>query len=109
MKRTSVPKLTAITFPKTSRDFGSLSNAYTLTDIEFINNTIFNELCCGIINQKSKEKFLLIVDKLKNKGAEGIILGCTEIIMLISQDDINIPVFDTTKIHAEKAAELSLI
>lgn len=78
-------------------------------DIEFINNTIFNELCCGIINQKSKEKFLLIVDKLKNKGAEGIILGCTEIIMLISQDDINIPVFDTTKIHAEKAAELSLI
>ena len=78
-------------------------------DIEFINNTIFNELCCGIISQKSKEKFLLIVDKLKNKGAEGIILGCTEIIMLISQDDINISVFDTTKIHAEKAAELSLI
>ena len=58
-------------------------------DIEFINNVIFNELCCGNINPDSKKKFLNIVEKLKNKGAEGVILGCTEIVMLISQKDID--------------------
>ncbi len=77
-------------------------------DIEFINNVIFNELCCGEINPKSKQKFIEIVEKLKNKGAEGIILGCTEIVMLISQKDIDIPVFDTTAIHAETAAQMSI-
>lgn len=77
-------------------------------DIEFINNVIFNELCCGEIKAESKKKFLEIVEKLKNKGAEGIILGCTEIVMLISQKDIDIPVFDTTEIHAETAAQLSI-
>ena len=77
-------------------------------DIEFINNVIFNELCCGEINPKSKQKFIEIVEKLKNKGAEGVILGCTEIVMLISQKDIDIPVFDTTAIHAETAAQMSI-
>lgn len=77
-------------------------------DIEFINNVIFNELCCGEINPKSKQKFIEIVEKLKKKGAEGVILGCTEIVMLISQKDINIPVFDTTAIHAETAAQMSI-
>ena len=77
-------------------------------DIEFINNVIFNELCCGEINPKSKQKFIEIVEKLKKKGAEGVILGCTEIVMLISQKDIDIPVFDTTAIHAETAAQMSI-
>lgn len=77
-------------------------------DIEFINNVIFNELCCGEINLKSKQKFIEIVEKLKKKGAEGVILGCTEIVMLISQKDIDIPVFDTTAIHAETAAQMSI-
>lgn len=77
-------------------------------DIEFINNVIFNELCCGEIKAESKKKFLEIVEKLKNKGVEGVILGCTEIVMLISQKDIDIPVFDTTEIHAETAAQLSI-
>lgn len=75
-------------------------------EIEFINNVIFSELCCGKINTESKKKFLEIVEKLKKKGAEGVILGCTEIVMLISQKDVDIPVFDTTEIHAETAAEL---
>ncbi|MDE7314845.1 MAG: aspartate/glutamate racemase family protein, partial [Mucispirillum sp.] len=66
------------------------------------------ELCCGKIKTESKNKFLEIIEKLKNKGAEGVILGCTEIVMLISQKDIDIPVFDTTEIHAETAAELSI-
>lgn len=77
-------------------------------DIEIINDVIFNELCCGIIKEESKNRLLKIVEKLKNQGAEGIILGCTEIILLISQQDIDIPVYDTTEIHAESAAELSL-
>lgn len=77
-------------------------------DIEFINNAIFNELCCGEIKADSKKKFLDIVENLKRKGTEGIILGCTEIVMLISQKDIDIPVFDTTEIHAETAAEFSI-
>lgn len=77
-------------------------------DIELINNVIFNELCCGEIKADSKKKFLDIVENLKRKGAEGIILGCTEIVMLISQKDIDIPVFDTTEIHAETAAEFSI-
>lgn len=77
-------------------------------DVEFINNVIFNELCKGDIKAESKRKFLEIVDRLKLRGAEGIILGCTEIVMLISQKDIDIKVFDTTQIHAETAAELSL-
>lgn len=77
-------------------------------DMEYINNVIFNELCRGEIKHQSKEKFLEIVEKLKSKGAEGVILGCTEIVMLISQKDIDIKVFDTTEIHAETAAELSL-
>lgn len=77
-------------------------------EVEFINNVIFNELCKGDIKAESKRKFLEIVDGLKLRGAEGIILGCTEIVMLISQKDIDIKVFDTTQIHAETAAELSL-
>lgn len=77
-------------------------------DIELINSVIFNELCCGEIKADSKKKFLDIVEKLKRKRAEGIILGCTEIVMLISQNDIDIPVFDTTEIHAETAAQLSI-
>lgn len=77
-------------------------------EVEFINNVIFNELCKGDIKAESKRKFLEIVDRLKLKGAEGVILGCTEIVMLISQKDIDIKVFDTTQIHAETAAELSL-
>lgn len=77
-------------------------------EVEFINNVIFNELCKGDIKAESKRKFLEIVDRLKLRGAKGIILGCTEIVMLISQKDIDIKVFDTTQIHAETAAELSL-
>lgn len=77
-------------------------------DIEYINNVIFDELCCGEIRQQSKEKFIEIIEKLKSRGAEGIILACTEIVMLISQKDIDIKVFDTTAIHAETAAEYAL-
>lgn len=77
-------------------------------DIETVNDIIYNELCLGNILQTSKEKYIEIIEKLSKKGAEGVILGCTEIGLLINQKDTSLPVFDTTKIHAEKAALLSI-
>ena len=77
-------------------------------DIEIINKVIYEELCLGTINSNSKKKFLEIVDKLRNKGAEGIILGCTEIGLLIKNEDTDVPLFDTAIIHAEQAAIYSI-
>ena len=77
-------------------------------DIETINEVIYDELCLGTINSNSKKKFLEIVDKLRSKGAEGIILGCTEIGLLIKNEDTDVPLFDTAIIHAEQAAIYSI-
>lgn len=77
-------------------------------DIEIVNSIIFDELCHGIIKKESKDEYLRIIDFLYKQGAQGIILGCTEIGLLIDQTDTSIPLFDTTFIHAEKAAKLSL-
>ena len=77
-------------------------------DIEIINEVIYDELCLGTINSNSKKKFLEIVDKLRSKGAEGIILGCTEIGLLIKNEDTDVPLFDTAIIHAEQAAIYSI-
>ena len=77
-------------------------------DIEIINEVIYDELCLGTINSDSKKKFLEIVDKLRSKGAEGIILGCTEIGLLINKTDTDVPLFDTAIIHAEQAAMYSI-
>ena len=77
-------------------------------DIEIINEVIYDELCLGTINSDSKKKFLEIVDKLRSKGAEGIILGCTEIGLLIKNEDTDVPLFDTAVIHAEEAAIYSI-
>ena len=77
-------------------------------EIEFINSVIFNELCLGKILSSSKDKFLKIIDRLANLGAKSVILGCTEIGLLISQDDLEILVFDTTIIHAKKCAKMAL-
>ena len=77
-------------------------------DIEIINKVIYDELCLGTINSDSKKKFLEIADKLRSKGAEGIILGCTEIGLLIKNADTDVPLFDTAIIHAEQAAIYSI-
>jgi len=77
-------------------------------DRNFIHHTIFNELVHGKITKDSKNGFIKIIEDLKNKGAQGVILGCTEIPLLIKQADIDIPVFDTSKIHAESAVEFAL-
>ncbi|HBH0163711.1 TPA: aspartate/glutamate racemase family protein [Clostridioides difficile] len=77
-------------------------------DCIIVNDTIFNELCLGIISESSKKAFLSIIDKLGKQGAEAVILGCTEIGLLIKQNDTSIPLFDTTVIHAIEAALSSI-
>ncbi len=77
-------------------------------DIEVINDIIYGELCLGKISSTSKEKYMEIIGKLGKQGAEGVILGCTEIGLLISQADTVLPVFDTTKIHAEEVARIAI-
>jgi len=79
-----------------------------LQDRNTIHQIIYDELVVGKIKPASKEKYLAIIDKLKTRGAEGIILGCTEIGLLIKQSDSDLPVFDTTLIHAVAAVEFSL-
>lgn len=73
-------------------------------DRERINKIIYEELCLGKITTISKKFYLDVVMKLSHQGAEGVILGCTEIGMLINQSDTTVPLFDTTKIHAVQAA-----
>lgn len=73
-------------------------------DIEIVNSIIYNELCLGKLEKKSKEEYLKIIHKLKDRGAEGVILGCTEINLLIKQKDTDVLLFDTTYIHAKSAA-----
>ena len=74
----------------------------------FINDTIYQELCLGTISPVSKRHFLDIVDTLAEQGAQAVILGCTEIGLLFTQADTSVPLFDTTLIHAQKAAEYAL-
>jgi aspartate racemase len=75
---------------------------------ETIHNIIYNELCLGLIKPSSKEKFLKIIKNLNTNGAEGVILGCTEIPLLIKDEDVDIPLFDTNTIHAKAAVEFAL-
>ncbi len=76
---------------------------------DYINTVIFDELCAGILKQESRDRFVQIINRLvAEDGAQGVILGCTEIPLLIKQQDVTVPVFDTTRIHSEAAVEYSL-
>ncbi|AIW28777.1 aspartate/glutamate racemase family protein [Bacillus velezensis] len=75
---------------------------------ELINNIIYQELCLGEIKQSSKNIYKKIINNLVGRGAEGIILGCTEIGLLVKVEDSEVPLFDTTLIHAQKAVNKSL-
>lgn len=76
--------------------------------IEIVNRVIYDELCLGMISSGYREQYLKIIDALALKGAQGVILGCTEIGLLVHQEDTSLPVFDTTQIHARKAALASI-
>jgi aspartate racemase len=86
---------------------GITVNIPGLEDRNFIHRVIFKELFSAYINPVSKKRFLSIMDALEGDGAQGIILGCTEIPLLIRQEDTVMPVFDTTEIHALAAVELA--
>ena len=69
-------------------------------DKNIVHNIIYDELCRGIIREESRKAYIEIIEEMKGRGAEGVILGCTEIPLLIKNGDVSIPVFDTTKIHS---------
>ena len=77
-------------------------------DRKIVHDTIYRELCLGEVRPASRDQYLRIVDKLVVQGAEGVILGCTEICMLIEQSDTSVRLFDTTAIHANEAVKFAL-
>jgi aspartate racemase len=80
----------------------------TSADREIVHRVIYEELVLGRINLHSQQEYLRIIAELASRGAEGIILGCTEIGLLVKQADCAIPLFDTTLIHANAAVEYAL-
>jgi aspartate racemase len=72
-------------------------------DRDLIHRVIYDELCLGVVEDASREEYLRIIEDLRARGAEGIIEGCTEIVMLVQQAHTDVPLFDTTSIHAEAA------
>lgn len=77
-------------------------------EMQIVHDIIYNELCLGEIKENSKERYKKIIKNLTKKGAEGVILGCTEIPLLIKQEDVEVPLFDTTRIHAEFAVDYAI-
>jgi aspartate racemase len=77
-------------------------------DRRIVHGVIYEELCVGIVDDGSREEYRRIIRGLVDRGAQGILLGCTEIDLLIGQADSPVPVFDTTRLHAERAVELAL-
>lgn len=89
---------------------GRLSEKYGIEVIvpeqearEVVHDVIYNELCLGKINEKSRASYLAIIDRLTEQGAQAVILGCTEIALLVQQQHTSTPLYDTTAIHAEQA------
>jgi len=77
-------------------------------DRRLVHDVIYQELCLGIVKEESRETYRRVIGDLVDRGAEGILLGCTEIDLLIGPQDAPVPVFDTTRLHAERAVDLAL-
>jgi aspartate racemase len=95
-------------YPTRLREFAIETIVPEKDDRDFIHNSIFDELGKEIFRDETKQRYLQIIDKLNRNGAEGIILGCTEIPLLIKQEDCSVPVYDTTMIHAKYAVDFAL-
>jgi len=78
------------------------------SDRRIVHNVIYEELCVGIVRDSSREEYRRIMRALADDGAQGILLGCTEIDLLVGPGDSPVPVFDTTRLHAERAVTLAL-
>ncbi|MHB8800855.1 MAG: aspartate/glutamate racemase family protein [Thermoanaerobaculia bacterium] len=77
-------------------------------DRETVHRVIYDELCRGVVREESRRAYRELIRRLVDRGAEGVILGCTEIGLLVSPSDAPVPVFDTTRLHAEAAVDLAL-
>ncbi|MFM2598527.1 aspartate/glutamate racemase family protein [Vibrio fortis] len=77
-------------------------------DQDAVHTIIYDELCKGVIKESSKKQYLTIIDKLYAEGAQAVILGCTEIALLVNQQDTQVPLYDTTEIHAKQGVEYAL-
>ena len=77
-------------------------------DQDTVHTIIYDELCKGVIKESSKQQYLAIIDKLYAEGAQAVILGCTEIALLVNQQDTEVPLYDTTEIHAKQGVEYAL-
>lgn len=78
------------------------------TDRQIIHDIIYNELILGVIKPESKQSYIKIINKMTEEGITGVVLGCTEIPMLIKQEDVTIEVFDTTEIHSRAAVDYAI-
>jgi aspartate racemase len=95
-------------YTKRLKTKGIASIVPEMPERDFIHNAIMSELLIEVFKNETKEKFLYIIDELEQNGAEGIVLGCTEIPLLIKQKDIHLPVFNTLEIHAKAAVDFAL-
>ncbi|HEY8583892.1 MAG TPA: aspartate/glutamate racemase family protein [Capillimicrobium sp.] len=77
-------------------------------DRRIVHDVIYDELCVGVVRDASREEYRRIMRSLADRGAEAILLGCTEIDLLVGPGDAPVPTFDTTRLHAERAVELAL-
>ena len=77
-------------------------------DRRIVHDVMYDELCVGVIRNSSREEYGRIMLALAERGAEGILLGCTEIELLVGPEDAPVPVFDTTRLHVQKAVDLAL-
>jgi aspartate racemase len=77
-------------------------------DRRTVHRVIYDELCVGVISERSRDEYRRIMQRLRAAGAEAILFGCTEIDLLVGPEDSPVPVFDTTRLHAERAVELAL-
>jgi aspartate racemase len=92
-----------------TRDHGLMVRTPAAADRDLIDQVIFDELCNGIVSDESRRRFLQIIEQLRRRGAEAVIAGCTEIGMLVQQRHTRLPLFDTTRIHAEEAVRWALV
>jgi aspartate racemase len=75
---------------------------------ELVHRIIYEELCVGIVRPQSKAAYLEEIERLRRQGADGVILGCTEVGLLLGPEDTDLPMFDTTRLHVEKALDVAL-
>jgi aspartate racemase len=77
-------------------------------DRDLVHRVIYDELCVGVVSPASREAYRAVMRRLVDRGAQGIILGCTEIELLVGPDDTSVPVFPTTRLHVEAALDRAL-